>query len=211
MSLESNMKNGLLYQEYNHKSKVDQDYEKIIEVQRIRCKDLVFNFNNTIPSDNEKRNEILKKIFKSLGSNCFFEGPINASYGCNTHIGDRVYANFNLSLIDDVEIHIGNDVMMAPNVTICTTGHPIYAKYRKNGVQFSLPVHIGNDVWIGAGVIVLPGVKIGDNCVIGAGSVVTKDIPANSLAYGAPCIVKREINDHDKEYYYKDRKVNFDW
>ncbi len=124
-------------------------------------------------------------------------------------IGDNFYANFNLTLVDDAHIYIGNDVMIAPNVTIATAGHPIDPELRKQGYQFVAEVHIGNNVWIGAGAVIMPGVTIGDNTVIGAGSVVAKDIPANVVAFGVPCKVIREIGEHDKTYYFKDRKI--DW
>ena len=117
----------------------------------------------------------------------------------------------NLVVVDDIEVHIGNNVMVAPNVTLSVTGHPVDPEYRRGGTQFSLPIVIGDDVWIGANSVILPGVTIGDNSVIGAGSVVTQDIPANSVAYGVPCRVIREINDYDKEYYRKGKKVNLDW
>lgn len=211
MSLEKNMKTGKLYQEYGHTSDEDKVYEKIIEKQRYVCKDQVFLYNHTLPSEQEKRTSILKDLLGSVGEHCFFEGPIHFAYGCNTHIGNYVYANFNFSVVDDIEVHIGNHVMFGPNVVISVTGHPLYYEYRKDGGQFSYPVYIEDHVWIGAGVIILPGVTIGKNSVIGAGSVVTKDIPENSLALGTPCKVIREISDHDKEYYYKDQKINFDW
>ena len=127
------------------------------------------------------------------------------------YIGENFYANFNLVVVDDIEVHIGNNVMVAPNVTLSVTGHPVDPEYRRGGTQFSLPIVIGDDVWIGANSVILPGVTIGDNSVIGAGSVVTQDIPANSVAYGVPCRVIREINDYDKEYYRKGKKVNLDW
>ena len=211
MSLEKNMKAGRLYQEYGHTSDEDKEYEKLLAKQRYFCKDQVFLYNHTSPSDQEKRTNILKELLGSMGEHCFFEGPIHFSYGCNTHIGNHVYANFNFSVVDDIEVYIGNHVMFAPNVVISVTGHPLYYEYRKHGGQFSSPVTIEDDVWIGAGVIILPGVTIGKNSIIGAGSVVTKDIPANVLALGTPCKVIREISDYDKEYYYKNRKINSDW
>ena len=127
------------------------------------------------------------------------------------HFGDWVYANFNLTLVDDCAIYVGNNVMFGPNVTVATAGHPVLPKLRETGVQFNLPVHIGNNVWLGAGCTVLPGVTIGNNSVIGAGSLVTKDIPPNVVAYGSPCRVVREIGEHDKIYYYKDRKIDIDF
>jgi Acetyltransferase (isoleucine patch superfamily) len=123
-------------------------------------------------------------------------------------LGKIFYANFNLVVVDDIEVYIGDNVMIAPNVTITATGHPVDPDLRKGGAQFSIPVKIGNDVWIGSNVVILPGITVGDNSVIGAGSVVTKDIPSNVVAVGNPCKVLREINERDKEYYYKNRKVS---
>ena len=124
------------------------------------------------------------------------------------HVGKNFYANFNLTLVDDTDVFIGDDVMIGPNVTIATGTHPICPELRRKNYQFNLPIHIGNCVWIGAGSIVLPGVTIGDNSVIGAGSVVTKDIPSNVVAYGNPCRVIRKINENDYRYYYKHLKIN---
>ena len=124
--------------------------------------------------------------------------------------GNNVYANFNLTLVDDTDIFVGNSVMFGPNVTIATAGHPIDPELRAKVAQFNIPVNIGNNVWIGAGAIIMPGVNIGDNSVIGAGSVVTKDIPANVVAVGNPCRVMREISERDKIYYYKDRIIDIE-
>lgn len=208
MRLEEQMKSGLLYREYGHKDPVDQEYEKIIEKQRVNAKEMMFDFNNTRPSDMETRTKILKKLLGSVGKGIYLEPPAHFAYGCNTHIGKNFYANFNFQVVDDCEVFIGDDVMCGPNVLLCVTGHPLNPEYRLGGTQFSLPIHIGNRVWLGAGVMVMPGVTIGDNCVIGAGSIVTKDIPANSLAYGSPCKVIREIGEYDKKYFRKDVLVN---
>lgn len=129
------------------------------------------------------------------------------AYGKRTHIGNCFYANFNLVIVDDIDVWIGDHVMIAPNVTISVTGHPVHPELRKDGSQFSFPVRIGNDVWIGAGAVILPGVTIGDGAVIGAGSVVTHDIPPNVVAFGVPCRVRREITDRDREFYWKDLRV----
>ena len=126
------------------------------------------------------------------------------------HTGNGVYGNFNLTLVDDGDIYIGDRCMFGPNVTVATAGHPVEPKLRSRGLQFNLPVHIGKNVWVGAGAVILPGVTIGDNSVIGAGSVVTKDIPANCVAVGNPCRVLREIGEHDRIYYYKDRKIDLE-
>jgi galactoside O-acetyltransferase len=137
----------------------------------------------------------------------YLECPVYANWGCNTYWGAHCYANFNLTLVDDGEIIIGDHVMLGPNVTLVTTGHPVRPDLRLKAAQFSLPIHIGENVWIGAGVTVLPGVTIGDNAVIGAGSLVTKDIPADCVAYGSPCKVVRHINEHDDVYYWHDRRL----
>ena len=139
----------------------------------------------------------------------FIENPVHMSYGNHVHLGERFYANFNLVIVDDMDVYIGDQVMIGPNVTICTTGHPVYPLYREMGAHYSLPIHIGNNVWIGANSVVLPGVTIGDHTVIGAGSIVTRDIPANVVAVGNPCRVMREITERDREYYFRDMKVDF--
>lgn len=174
--------------------------------------EILYDFNRTRPSELPLRTEILKKLLGSMGENIYIEPPLHANWGKNTHLGNNVYANFNLTLVDDADIYIGDNVMIGPNVVLATAGHPIHPALRERGMQFNIPIYIGNNVWLGAGVIVLPGVKIGDNSVIGAGSVVTHDIPENCVAFGNPCRVHRPISDeHDKTYYYKDRKIDFEF
>lgn len=173
--------------------------------------ELLYDYNMTRPGEKKKRQELLKKMFAEIGENCYIEPPLHANMGGHfVHFGEFVYANYNLTLVDDTHIYVGNEVMFGPNVTLATAGHPILPRLRKTGLQYNLPIHIGNNCWLGAGVVVLPGVTIGDNSVIGAGSIVTKDIPANVVAVGNPCKVLREINDRDKEYYYRDRKIDYD-
>lgn len=211
MSLEQQMKTGKLYIEYGHSSPEDKAYEKVIEEQRKRGKDLVFEYNHTRPSDYKKKQELLKEILGGMGEEIWIESPVAFSYGCNTYLGHHFYANYNLVIVDDCDVRIGNYVMCAPNVTIAATGHPLAPEFRRKGAQFSLPVQIGDDVWIGANVAIMPGVTIGNNVVIGAGSVVTRDIPDNVVAFGSPCKVVREITDYDKEFYRKDMRINDDW
>lgn len=168
----------------------------------------LYDFNATRPLEQEKRTEMLKNMFAEIGEDCYIEPPLHANWaGKNVHFGKGVYANFNLTLVDDTHIYVGDHTMLGPNVVLATAGHPILPELRPDAYQFNLPIHIGKNCWLGAGVIVLPGITIGDNSVIGAGSIVTKDIPENVVAVGNPCKVLREINDHDKEYYYKDRKI----
>ncbi|MGF1704164.1 sugar O-acetyltransferase [Photobacterium makurazakiensis] len=173
-----------------------------------QCLEILYDFNHTRPSEGKKRAAILNDLLAEVGEGCYIEPPLRANWGKHTHLGNHVYANFNLTLVDDTDIYIGDHVMIAPNVTIATAGHPIDPDLRRQVAQFNIPVHIGNNVWIGAGSVILPGVHIGENTVIGAGSVVTKDIPENVVAVGNPCRVLRSINDRDKEYYYKDMKID---
>lgn len=170
--------------------------------------DKLYDFNATRPLELERRTEMLKSMFAEIGDDCYIEPPFHANWaGKHVHFGKGIYANFNLTLVDDTHIYVGDYTMIGPNVVIATAGHPILPELRPLAYQYNMPIHIGKNCWLGAGVIVLPGVTIGDNSVIGAGSVVTKDIPANVVAVGNPCKVLREINDHDKEYYFKNRKI----
>lgn len=184
--------------------------ERLMEEQA-KCLELLYDFNQTRPSEQQKRNELLKKMFNEIGENCYIEPPFRANWGGkNVHFGNDVYANFNLTLVDDGEIFVGDNVMFAPNVIVATATHPIHPELRKKQAQYNLPIYIGNNVWIGAGSIILPGVKIGDNSVIGAGSVVTRDIPANAVAVGNPCRILRKINENDMKYYHKDMKIDIE-
>lgn len=209
MHLKERMENGMLFYEHGHKDPVDIQQEQELDAERKRCKEVMFDYNNTRPSENEKRTDILKSILGDCGDHVFIENPVHMSYGTHVHLGEHFYANFNLVIVDDMDVYIGDRVMIGPNVTICTTGHPVYPLYREMVAHYSLPIHIGNNVWIGANSVVLPGVTIGDNTVIGAGSIVTRDIPANVVAVGNPCRVMRPISDRDREYYFRDRKVDF--
>lgn len=176
-----------------------------------RQRDLLYDIN-ALRADDPKREKLLKSYFGSMGEGVWVEPPLHANWGCSTHLGDHVYVNFNLTLVDDGEIFIGDYTMLGPNVTLVTTGHPIATDLRRRvaPAQFSEPIRIGSNVWIGANVTVLPGVSIGDNSVIGACSLVTRDIPADSVAFGSPCRVVREINDRDREFYWRDRRIGDD-
>lgn len=176
--------------------------------EQLKCLDLLYDYNQTRPTEQPKRRELLKVLLAEVGENCYIEPPLHANWGRNTHLGSNVYANFNLTLVDDTDIYIGDSVMIGPNVTIATAGHPVDPELRRKVAQFNIPVRIGNNVWIGAGAVILPGITIGDDSVIGAGSIVTKDIPAGVVAVGNPCRVLRPISDRDREFYYKDRKVD---
>lgn len=181
---------------------------EIMKEQQI-CLDKLYDYNMTRPTESEKRQELLKEMFAEIGEDCYIEPPFHANLGGkHVHFGKCVYANFNFTAVDDTHIYVGDYTMFGPNVILATAGHPILPKLRQEAYQYNMPVHIGKNCWLGAGVIVLPGVTIGDNTVIGAGSVVTKDIPSNVVAVGNPCRVLREINEHDKKYYFKNRKIN---
>lgn len=180
-----------------------------LAAEQIRRLDMLFEYNALKPSRQKEKQALLKKMFASIGDDCYIETPFYANLGgMNVHFGKNVYANFGLTLVDDAEITVGDYVKFGPNVVVCTAAHPVLPELREKVYQYNLPVKIGNCVWVGAGAIILPGVTIGDNSVIGAGSVVTKDIPANVVAYGNPCRVARQINENDKKFYYKDREID---
>lgn len=175
------------------------------------CLELLYTFNQTRPSEQEKRNQLLKQMFAEIGKNCYIEPPFHANFGGkHVHFGKNIYANFNLTMVDDGHIYVGDYTMFAPGVIVATAGHPILPELRETVYQYNMPVHIGKNCWIGAGTIILPGVTIGDQVVVGAGSVVTKDLPSNVVAVGNPCRVIREINEHDRVYYFKNRKIDWD-
>lgn len=176
--------------------------------EQLACLEKLYDFNATRPSQLAQREAMLKEMFAEIGEGCYIEPPFHSNWGGrHVHFGKGVYANFNLTLVDDTHIYVGDHTMFGPNVTIATAGHPILPALREQAYQFNMPVRIGRNCWLGAGVIVMPGVTIGDNTVIGAGSIVTKDIPANVVAVGNPCRVLRPIGESDKEYYFKDRRI----
>lgn len=171
----------------------------------------LYEFNQTRPSEMEKRNQLLKEMFAEIGDDCYIEPPFHANWGGkHCHFGSHIYVNFNLTCVDDTHIYVGDDTMIGPNVTIASAGHPIHPGLRSRGYQYNMPVRIGRNCWIGAGVVIIPGITIGDNVVIGAGSVVTKDLPDNVVAVGNPCKVLRNVDQRDDLYYFKDRKIPCD-
>ena len=166
---------------------------EILEEQ-IQYQEKLYDYNQTRPSEQEKRTNLLKEMFAEIGENCYIEPPFHANFGghhCN--FGKNVYANYNLTAVDDTHIYVGDNTMIAPNVILASAAHPLDPEERRKGYQYNQPVHIGKNCWLGAGVIVVPGVSIGDDTVIGAGSVVTKDIPSGVVAVGNPCRVIKEI------------------
>ena len=193
------MKKGLLY---------DPD-DPEIKKEQIPYLDRLYEYNQLRPSQTKEKEAYLKEVFAECGENCYIETPFHANFGgSHVHLGNYVYANFNLTLVDDGHIYIGDRVMIGPNVTIATAGHPIDPELRGRNLQYNKDVHIGENSWIGAGVVIMPGITIGKNTVIGAGSIVTRDIPDNVVAVGDPCKVLREVNERDKQYFYKNEKVS---
>lgn len=183
----------------------DEDLMKL----QMECLELLYDFNHTRPSEQAKRQAIMRAMFGSLGEGVYIEPPFHSNWGGrNVHVGDNVYMNFGVTMVDDETITIGEATMLGPHVVLATAAHPLQPELRSRAAQYNLPVTIGRNVWLGAGVIVLPGVSIGDNSVVGAGAVVTKDIPANSVAYGNPCRTVRQFNAHDMKYYRKDMRID---
>lgn len=196
------MEAGLLY---------DTADEEILAEQQTYG-DRLRAFNDLLPSQIEEQQRYMREIFAECGDNVFLQRPLYANWGgSHVHMGSNIYANFNLTLVDDGHIYIGDWTQIGPNVTIVTAAHPLLPELREGCfIQYNKDVHIGRRVWLGAGVIVLPGVTIGDNSVIGAGSIVTKDIPGNVVAVGNPCRVMREISDRDREFFFKDERMDLE-
>ncbi len=181
---------------------------RITDIQH-QYQDKMTDYNRTYPSETDKRKKLIQEIFAEAGEHCVVETPVNANWGCHhVHLGDYIFINSNVTFVDDADIFIGDHSFIAPNVVFATASHPIYPTLRENGYVYCLPIHVGRNVWIGAGAVIMPGVTIGENSVIGAGSVVTKNIPSNVVAVGSPCKVLREINDHDKQYYHQNKRLD---
>ncbi len=179
---------------------------------RLECRKKIYKFNNMSPDEEEESLKYLKEeILGKVGGGYFnIEKPFRCDYGYNIEIGDNFFANFNFVVLDVGKVRIGNNVQIAPNVGLYTAGHPLHPDSRNSGYEYGIDITIGDNVWIGGSVCVMPGVTIGNNAVIGAGSVVTKDIPDNAIAVGNPARVLRYITEEDREYYFKDRKFDVD-
>ena len=181
-----------------------------IMTEQLACLDRLYEFNQTRPTQQKLRTEMLREMFAEIGEDCYIEPPFHANWGGkHVHFGKNVYANFNLTIVDDTHVYVGDYTMFAPNVTVATAAHPILPELREQAYQYNASVRIGKNCWIGAGAVILPGVTIGDNTVVGAGSVVTKDLPANVVAVGNPCRVLRPIGERDREYYFNNKSI--DW
>lgn len=198
MNMEEKMLNGLPYIANDEELRKKHNY-----AQR-----KTFEFNMSLPHDKIFRENIIRTLFKKVGENCNITPPFNCDYGCNITIGKNFYSNFNLTVLDVAEVIIGDNVMFGPNVGIYTAGHPIHYDMRNKGYEYGIRIEIGNSVWFGGNVVVNPGIRIGNNVVVGSGSVITKDIPDNVIVAGNPARIIREITEEDKKYYFKNRKFN---
>ena len=179
-----------------------QPYDPDLKARRVRCRALLWRYNTQIPpGDSAAQQALLAELFGELPEGTHITPPFHCDYGSGIRFGRNFYANSGCTILDGGAVHIGDHVLFAPNVALYTVGHPLHPALRRAGWEQTAPITIEDDVWLGGGVIVLPGVSIGDNSVIGAGSVVTKNIPANSLAVGNPCRVLRQISDADRDQY----------
>lgn len=185
---------GLLY---------NNNYDPQLIKERTHCKKLCRKYNFLEPDDVKTREEVIHELIGSIGDKFYIEQPFYCDYGYNIEIGDNFYSNHNLIILDDGKVTIGNNVFMAPDCGIYTAGHPLDVEQRNEGLEYAYPITIGDNVWIGGGVKIMPGVSIGSNTVIGSGSIVTKNIPAGVIAAGNPCRVIRAITDEDKNKYHK--------
>ena len=177
-----------------------------------RRRDLLDAYNALPFGSPEERDALLRQLVAEAGEGCMIEPPFHANWsGANLHLGNNVYANMGLTLVDDADIFVEDDVMIGPNVTICTASHPVSPRLRAKGLQYNKPVRICAGAWLGAGCVVLPGVTVGAGAVVGAGSVVTRDVPANVVAAGNPCRVLREIGEKDERFYDHDKPVEGFW
>ena len=174
---------------------------------KLRCKELLYDFNHARPSQAGEMLALLGQLLGAVGEGCWIEPPLYVNWGSRIALGDHVYANTGLTVIDDTLVNIGSHVMLGPWVTISAASHPVDPELRRQAYQYDLPVVLEENVWVGAGATILPGVTIGKNSVIGAGSVVDRDIPPDVVAAGVPCRVLREIGPRDREYYHKDWPV----
>ncbi|WP_461788420.1 sugar O-acetyltransferase [Pedobacter sp.] len=188
--------------------KAYQAGDKELSQDRLRAREIVFEFNNLPPKQIKQRKNLIKNLFGKTATMFYIEPPFRCDYGYNIEIGDHFYSNFNLTILDCAKVTIGSHVFVGPNVSIYTAGHPLHSHLRNQEYEWAQPIVIGDNVWLGGNVVINPGVTIGSNVVVGSGSVVTKNIPDNVFAAGNPCKVIREITDADKDFYYKNFKLD---
>lgn len=180
--------------------------ESVMEEQKV-CRRILQRLNTVDRSDFDSIGKIVEELL-GKSENAFINPPFYCDYGTHIEVGKNFFANYNCTIIDVAKVKIGNNCQFAPNVSIYTAGHPIHPVSRNSLYEYGISVTIGDNVWIGGNTVILPGVHIGSNTVIGAGSVVTKDIPDWVVAAGNPCRVVKQITEEDKKYYYKDREFD---
>lgn len=178
--------------------------------ERTQNKKRIYRYNNLSPEQEKEQDALIREIIGKCGKSLFIEQPFHCDYGANIQVGNNFFSNYNLTILDVGMVTIGENVQIAPNVSIYTAGHPVHPDSRNSGYEYGIPVTIGDNVWIGGNSIINPGVTIGSNAVIGSGSVVTKDIPENAIAVGNPCKVVRYITDEDRKYYFQNREFDVD-
>lgn len=177
----------------------DANYDKELLLERVNAKELCYQYNNTHPTDEKNQQEIIKRLLGKTNGSFSIIAPFWCDYGYNIEIGKNFFANHNTVILDCAKVTFGDNVFIAPNCGFYTAGHPIDYERRNKGLEYAYPITVGDNVWIGGGVQVMPGVTIGSNVVIGSGSVVVKDIPSNSVAVGNPGKVIRAITEEDKK------------
>lgn len=198
-------------QQKMHSETLYQCSDPVLLAEQTARLDRLYDFNHSRPSESAKREALLHEMFAEFGEGSYIEPPFHANWaGKHVHFGRNVYANFNLTVVDDTHVYVGDYTQFGPNVVLAVAGHPIDPALREQGYQYNLPIHIGRNCWIGAGALILPGVTIGDNTVIGAGSVVTRDIPSGVVAVGNPCRVLRAVGEHDRAFFFRDRPIDYD-
>lgn len=196
------------FREKMHSGALYLPMDEAVMAEQLQCLDRLYDFNQTRPLEQERRGAMLREMFAEVGEGCYIEPPFHANWGGrHIHFGSYVYVNFNGTFVDDTHIYVGDYTEFGPNVVIATAGHPILPQLREQMYQYNAPIRIGRNCWLGANVVVVPGVTIGDNVVVGAGSVVTRDLPDNVVAVGNPCRILREVNDHDRAYYFKNQRI----
>ncbi|MCF6160457.1 MAG: sugar O-acetyltransferase [Furfurilactobacillus sp.] len=201
---------------------MDTDYEKMLSgrlynadndqlvAMRHQTRKMIYQYNNTDPDDDDGRNKMLKTLIDCPSGDAYIEAPMHMDYTQNMHVGRRFYANYNAVFLDVAPINIGDNVMLGPSVDLYTAGHPIAADVRNMGLEYGYSITIGNDVWIGGGVKVCPGVNIGNNVIIAAGAVVVSDVPDNVIVGGTPAKIIREIGAKDEKKWTEEKMNYFD-
>ena len=199
----------------NHKERMLSElpylaFKDGLNEERMECKRKIYEINNIHPDQYDRIPNMLKNLFGKTGDSVYIEPPFHCDYGYNIEVGENFFANYNCTILDVAKVKIGKNVLIAPNVSIYTAGHPLHPESRTSGYEYGISITIGDNVWIGGSVVILPGVSIGSNTVIGAGSVVTSDIPDWVAAAGNPCKVIRKITEEDRKYYFKKQLFDVD-